>query len=328
MLLIAADLQRPAAVDQLKVLGESVAIDVFSLSLTDTPHTTIEQGLNHARISGYDAVIVDTAGRLAVDDVLMEELSVLNQSFQPHEILLTVDAMSGQDIVGVAKKFKETLPISGLMATKFDSDARGGGVLSVASLTNVPVKFVGVGEKIDELELFYPDRMANRILGMGDVVSLVEKAQETIDTKKSMSSMQRMMQGTFTLDDMLEQIEQMNKMGSLKGVLKMLPNSKQLMNQIDDDVAAKSMKTSKSIILSMTKDERNDPSILKASRKHRIAKGSGVTITQVNQLLSQFEKTKQQMQMMLKQANPNAGMMSSGSNTKKNPNKKKKKKKR
>ena len=328
VLLIAADLQRPAAVDQLKVLGESVSIDVFTLTLQDTPLKTIEQGLNHARVHGYDAVIVDTAGRLAVDDVLMEELSVLNENFQPHEILLTVDAMSGQDIVSVAQKFKETLPITGLMATKFDSDARGGGVLSVASLTKVPVKFVGVGEKIDELELFYPDRMANRILGMGDVVSLVEKAQETIDAKKSMSSMQRLMQGTYTLDDMLEQIEQMNKMGSLKGMLKMLPNAKQLASQIDDDVAAKSMKTSKAIILSMTQQERQDPSILKASRKNRIAKGSGVTIAQVNQLISQFEKTKEQMQMMLRQANPNAGMMSSGSNTKRNPNKKKKKKKR
>jgi signal recognition particle subunit SRP54 len=328
VLLIAADLQRPAAVDQLKVLGESVSIDVFTLTLQDTPLITVQQGLHHARIHGYDAVIVDTAGRLAVDDVLMEELSVLNEQFQPHEILLTVDAMSGQDIVSVAQKFKETLPITGLMATKFDSDARGGGVLSVASLTNVPVKFVGVGEKIEELELFYPDRMANRILGMGDVVSLVEKAQETIDAKKSMSSMQRLMQGTYTLDDMLEQIEQMNKMGSLKGMLKMLPNAKQLASQIDDDVAAKSMKTSKAIILSMTQQERQDPSILKSSRKNRIAKGSGVTIAQVNQLISQFEKTKEQMQLMLRQANPSAGMMSSGSNTKKNPNKKKKKKKR
>ncbi len=328
VLLVAADLQRPAAVDQLRVLGKMVNIDVFALTLQETPLTTIQQGLEHARKGGYDTVIVDTAGRLAVDEILMEELATLNSTFAPHEILLTVDAMSGQDIVGVAKKFKETLPITGLMATKFDSDARGGGVLSVASLTQVPIKFVGVGEKIDDLELFYPDRMANRILGMGDVVSLVEKAQEKIDAKKSMTSMQRLMQGTFTLDDMLDQIEQMNKMGSLKGMLKMLPNAKQLVDQIDDDVASKSMGTSKAIILSMTPQERQDPSILKASRKTRIAKGSGVSIAQVNQLLSQFEKTKQQMQMMLKQANPNAGMMSSGSNTQKNPNKKKKKKKK
>lgn len=328
VLMIAADLQRPAAVDQLQVLGDSIGVDVFSLSLQDTPLETVIQGVAHAKTRAYDVVLVDTAGRLSVDDVLMDELTQLHQAIHPHEILLTVDAMSGQDIVNVAKSFKEALPITGLMATKFDSDARGGGVLSVASLTKVPVKFVGVGEKVEDLELFYPDRMANRILGMGDVVSLVEQAQAKIDPKKSMNSMQRLMQGNFTLDDMLDQIEQMNKMGSLKSMLKMLPNSKDLVKQINDEQASKSMNVSKAIILSMTPQERSNPSILKASRKNRIAKGFGGTVAQVNVLLSQFEKTKQQMQMMLAQSGQGASMMSSGSNTMPNPNKKKKKKKK
>ena len=326
VLLVAADLQRPAAVDQLQVLGQSIDVDVFSLGLSSTPLITVTSAIEHANKEGYDVVLVDTAGRLSIDEALMQELTELQQAIQPQEILLSVDAMSGQDIVNVAKGFKESLPITGLMATKFDSDARGGGVLSVASLTNVPIKFVGVGEKIDELELFYPDRMANRILGMGDVVSLVEKAQEKLDEKTSMSGMQRLMAGTFTFNDMLAQIEQMNKMGSIKGMLKMLPYSKDLVKQIDDDQASKSMNTSKAIILSMTKQEREDPSLLKASRKNRIAKGSGVSVAQVNQLISQFEKTKQQMQMMLKGAGVPNNM--SGSNTKRNPNKKKKKKKK
>lgn len=326
VLLVAADLQRPAAVDQLQVLGESINVEVFSLGLQSTPLETVSQAIIYAKEKQFDVVLVDTAGRLSIDEELMNELSLLQQHVNPHEILLTVDAMSGQDIVNVAKGFNDTLPITGLMATKFDSDARGGGVLSVASLVSVPIKFVGVGEKIDDLELFYPDRMADRILGMGDIVSLVEKAQETLDEKKSLTGMQRLMSGTFTFDDMLDQIEQMNKMGSLKGMLKMLPNAKQLVNQIDDDQATKSMSTSKAIILSMTHAERQDPSLLKGSRKSRIAKGSGVTVTQVNQLISQFEKTKQQMQMLLKGSG--ASMPSSGSNTKRNPNKKKKKKKK
>src|SRR5690554_689704 len=239
VLMVAADLQRPAAVDQLQVLGESISVEVFSLGLKSTPLETVTKAVAHAQSNDFDVVLVDTAGRLSIDEELMNELSLLQQQVNPHEILLTVDAMSGQDIVNVAKGFKETLPITGLMATKFDSDARGGGVLSVASLVAVPIKFVGVGEKIDDLELFYPDRMANRILGMGDVVSLVEKAQEKLDEKKSLTGMQRLMSGTFTFDDMLDQIEQMNKMGSLKSMLKMLPNAKQLVNQIDDDQAAK-----------------------------------------------------------------------------------------
>lgn len=328
VLMIAADLQRPAAVDQLKVLGDSIGVDVFTLTLKDTPLETVKQGVAYAQLRAYDVVLVDTAGRLSVDEVLMDELTQLHTQVQPHEILLTVDAMSGQDIVNVAKSFKTAIPITGLMATKFDSDARGGGVLSVASLTSVPIKFVGVGEKIEDLDLFYPDRMANRILGMGDVVSLVEQAQEKIDPKKSLTSIQRLMQGTFTLDDMLDQIEQMNKMGSIKKMLKMLPGANDLVKQVDDDKAAKSMAVSKAIILSMTPEERNNPSILKASRKNRIAKGFGGNVAQVNQLISQFEKTKQQMQMMLQQTGQGASMMSSGSNTTRNPNKKKKKKKR
>ncbi len=326
VLLVAGDLQRPAAIEQLKVLGASIEVEVFSLGLDTSVLATAQAAMDYAKTNQFDVVIVDTAGRLAIDEELMEELSILNDHIKPQELLLSVDAMSGQDIVNVANGFKETLPLSGLMATKFDSDARGGGVLSVASLVKVPIKFVGTGEKVDDLELFYPDRMANRILGMGDVVSLVEKAQEKLDEKTAMTGMQRLMAGTFTLNDMLDQIEQMNKMGSLKGLMKMLPNTKDLVAQIDDDQATKSMDTSKAIILSMTPDERENPHILKASRKSRIAKGSGVSVAQVNTLLSQFEKTKAQMQMMLGAAQP--AMSQSGSNTRRNPNKRKKKRRR
>ncbi|NLA78531.1 MAG: signal recognition particle protein [Erysipelothrix sp.] len=326
VLLVAGDLQRPAAIEQLKVLGQSIDVDVFSLGLDSDVIKTTKAAVEHAQQERFQVVIVDTAGRLAIDDELMDELKNLYQHIQPQELLLSVDAMSGQDIVNVANGFKAALPLTGLMATKFDSDARGGGVLSVASLTQVPIKFVGTGEKVEDLELFYPDRMANRILGMGDVVSLVEKAQEKIDEKEAMTGVQRLMAGTFTLNDMLSQIEQMNKLGSLKGIMKMLPNAKALADQIDDDQASKSMNTSKAIILSMTPYERENPQVLKASRKNRIAKGSGVTVAQVNALLSQFEKTKQQMQMMLQGASPM--MASSGSNTRRNPRKRKKRRRR
>lgn len=327
-LMIAADMQRLAAIDQLITLGQSINVDVFSLPQPNSPLEVLKQGLAYAKANQFQAVLVDTAGRLAVDQELMSELATLVELVHPQEILLTVDAMSGQDIVSVAQTFKETIPITGIMATKFDSDARGGGVLSVTSLTNVPVKFVGVGEKLDELELFYPDRMASRILGMGDVVSLVEQAQAKLDEDVQNKATQRLMSGAFDLHDMLTQLQQMDKLGSLKGMMKLLPNAASVIDKIDDEKASKSMATSKAIILSMTKQERSNPQLLKANRKIRIAKGSGTTITQVNQLLAQFEKTKQQVSMMLKANQPKLKSMGSGSNTKPNPNKKKKKKKR
>ncbi len=329
VLLVAADLARPAAIEQLKILGASVGVPVFSLGVDAGVIRTVKDALAHAINEQFDAVIVDTAGRLHIDDRLMDELQQAYTVLKPQEVLLTVDAMTGQDIVTVADSFQQTLKLTGLVVTKFDGDARGGGVLSVRKVTSVPVKFVGTGEKTDEFELFYPERMASRILGMGDVLSLVEKAEEKMDLEASMKGAQRLMQGTFTLEDMMDQINQVTKLGSLSGLLKMMPGAGQLASQINDDDATRQMKRSKAIIQSMTKDERQQPDLLRASRKVRIAKGSGTSVAEVNKLLSQFEKTKEQMKLMMRMSGANNPLnqmaAKPGSNTRPNPNKKKKK---
>lgn len=329
VLLVAADLARPAAIEQLKILGAAIDVSVFSLGVDAGVIRTVKEAMAYAINEQFDTMIVDTAGRLHIDDRLMDELQQAYTELKPQEVLLTVDAMTGQDIVTVADSFHKTLKLTGLVVTKFDGDARGGGVLSVRKVTSVPVKFVGTGEKTDEFELFYPERMASRILGMGDVLSLVEKAEEKMDLEASMKGAQRLMQGTFTLEDMMDQINQVTKLGSLSGLLKMMPGAGQLASQINDDDATRQMKRSKAIIQSMTKDERQQPDLLRASRKVRIAKGSGTSVAEVNKLLTQFEKTKEQMKLMMRMSganNPLNQMASKpGSNTRPNPNKKKKK---
>lgn len=294
-LLVACDVIRPAAIDQLKTLGESIGVEVFSLGVETKALETAKQAMVYAKENGYDTVLFDTAGRLHIDDELMQELSDIKAYVQPDDILLTVDAMTGQDIVNVASSFHEQLEVSGLVLTKLDGDSRGGGILSVRAITNVPIKFVGLGEKIEDLDVFHPDRMADRILGMGDIMSLVEKAQEKMDMEATTKSTNRMMSGEFTLTDMLVQYEQIEKMGSLGGMMKLLPGMGQLAGQIDEAKADNKIKKSKAIIQSMTPEERENPNILRASRKNRIAKGSGVSVADVNRCLNEFEKMKQVM---------------------------------
>lgn len=313
VLLAACDIIRPAAIEQLKTLGKSIEVEVYSEGVEVDVLTTARHALEYAKYNHFDTVIFDTAGRLHINEELMQELKDLESFLNPTEILLTVDAMSGQDIVNVAKSFTEQLHVSGLVATKMDGDSRGGGVLSVLSMTQVPVKFASQGEKIEDLDIFYPERMADRILGMGDIMTLVEQAQEKMDLEASEKSAKRMMSGRFTLDDMLVQLRQVNKMGSLGGLLKMIPGMGQMANQIDEVKAAHDMKKTEAIILSMTQEERNDPNILKASRKSRIAKGSGVQVSDVNKLIKQYEQSKQAMKMlgsMQKGGMPNMAKMS------------------
>lgn len=297
-LLVACDIIRPAAIEQLKTLGNTIGVEVYSEGVQVDVLTTISHAMEYAKEKGYDTVIIDTAGRLHIDEALMQELKDVEALVHPNEILLTVDAMSGQDIVSVAQSFTEQLHVTGLVVTKMDGDSRGGGVLSVRSLTNVPVKFVGQGEKIEDLDIFYPERLADRILGMGDIVTLVEQVQDKIDVEESEKAAKRMMSGKFTLEDMLVQIDQMAKLGSLGGIMKMIPGLNQLAGQIDDEKASRDMQKNKAIILSMTLEERRDPSILRASRKARIAKGAGVQVSDVNKLINNFEKSKQAMKMM------------------------------
>ena len=294
-MLIAADIIRPAAIDQLKTLGKEIDTEVFSKGTEVDALTTVKEGVEYAQAKGYDTVFIDTAGRLHIDEELMKELADINEAVHPDEILLTVDAMTGQDIVNVARSFSEQLPLTGLVVTKFDGDSRGGGVLSVKAITGLPVKFVGEGEKIEDMDAFYPSRMADRILGMGDVVSLVEKAQEKMDMEEAERSAKRMLEGVFTMDDMLSQLEQFQKLGPLSGILKMLPGYSQFAPMIDEAKASDSLKKTKAIIQSMTKEERIDPSRMRGSMKKRVAKGSGTTVTEVNRLINQFEKMKKMM---------------------------------
>lgn len=294
-LLIAADVIRPAAIEQLQTLGEEIHAEVFTKGIEVSAVETVRQGLQYAQDNGFDTVFIDTAGRLHIDEELMQELEDITILAHPDEILLTVDAMTGQDIVNVAKAFKEALPLTGLVVTKFDGDSRGGGVLSVKKITDVPVKFVGEGEKLDDMGIFYPDRMADRILGMGDVVTLVEKAQEKLDLKESEKMAERMLSGEFTMDDMLKQFEQIQKLGPLGGIMKMLPGMGQYADMMDDLKAEDAMKHTKAIIQSMTPYERAHPEKLRGTMKKRIAQGSGTSVNEVNKLVNQFNKMKRAM---------------------------------
>lgn len=291
-LLVACDIYRPAAIDQLKTLGKSIDVEVYSEGTEVSPVDITKNALAYAKNNGFDNVIIDTAGRLHIDETLMQELKDIVRVASPNEILLVVDAMSGQDIVNVASSFYEALRVTGAILTKMDGDARGGAALSVKHLTGVPIKFIGVGEKIEDLEAFYPDRMADRILGMGDVISLIEKAQENIDEKKTKKGFHRMMDGKFNLEDMLEQMEQIGKMGPLKGILKLIPGMPKISDE-DQARADAQLKNTRVIIQSMTLEERRNPEILRASRKIRIAKGCGKTPADVNKVISQYEKMKE-----------------------------------
>ena len=294
-LLIAADVIRPAAIDQLKTLGKEIDTEVFSLGTETSALDTVKAGMKYAKENGFDTVFIDTAGRLHIDEELMDELVNIESYVHADEILLTVDAMTGQDIVNVARAFSERLPLTGLVVTKFDGDSRGGGVLSVKKITGVPIKFVGEGEKLEDMNIFYPDRMADRILGMGDVVSLVEKAQEKMDQEAAEKAMKHMMEGKFDLNDMLIQLEQTSKLGPLSGILKMLPGYSQYSDLIDEAKASDGMKKTKAIIQSMTMEERRNPDKIRSTMKKRIASGSGTSLTEVNKVLNQFAKTKRAM---------------------------------
>lgn len=291
-LLIAADVVRPAAIEQLQTLGKEIDVEVFSEGVEVSAVETAVDGVKYGKENGFDVILIDTAGRLQIDEVLMRELKDIKSFVAPDEILLTVDALTGQDIVNVSKTFDEELDVTGLIVTKFDGDSKGGSVLSVKAITGVPIKFTGVGEKIDDIEAFHPDRLADRILGMGDVVSFVEKAQEEMDMEAAEETARRMMEGKFTMDDLLKQIEQTQKMGPLASIMKMLPGMSDLSKQIEDSDADKQINKTKVIIQSMTKAEREDPSIMRGSHKRRIAKGSGTTVDEVNKVINQYDKMK------------------------------------
>jgi len=298
VMIIAADVIRPAAIDQIKTLGNSIDVEVYSEGIDVKALKTCENGIKYAKNKNYDVVLIDTAGRLQIDDLLMKELADIKKSCKPQEILLTVDALTGQDVCNVAKTFNDLLSITGLIVTKFDGDSKGGAVLSVKSITGVPIKYTGVGEKIDDLEAFHPDRLANRILGMGDIVSLVEKAQKEFDEKKAEEVAMRMLSGKFTLDDMLFQIDQSTKLGPIGKMMSMIPGLNDYASQINEDEAQKALKKTKAIIQSMTKDERSDPESLRGSHKRRIASGSGTTVDDVNRVINQYTKTAKLMKNM------------------------------
>ncbi len=294
-LLVACDLQRPAAIKQLQVVGEGLGLPVFAKTVDSTPLTVAQEAIAHGKSNGNDIIILDTAGRLHVNEELMAELNAIKDLAVPHEILLVVDAMTGQDAVNVAESFNETLNITGLIMTKLDGDARGGAALSVKAVTGCPIKFVGMGEKSDALEVFHPDRMASRILGMGDMLTLIEKAQSVYNEEKAKELEERILKSEFTLEDFYEQMQGMKKMGSMQDLLNMLPgvgSNKALKNlEIDEDL----MKKTEAIIQSMTPEERRNSGIMNGSRKKRIARGSGTTVQDINRLLKQFEQSKKLM---------------------------------
>ena len=291
-IMIAGDIVRPAAIEQLQSLGKQIDVEVFSKGIDIPVLSQIKEGIEYAKDKGYDTVLIDTAGRLQIDEELMQELKDIKDEIHPDEILLTVDALTGQDIVNVSNTFNELLDITGLVLTKFDGDSKGGGALSVKAVTGVPIKFMGVGEKISDLEVFYPERLAQRILGMGDVVSFVEKAQEEMDMKVAEKTAERLMSGKFTMEDLLNSIEQSRKLGPLSSIMGMLPGMNDMSKAINDEDADIQLKQIKAIIQSMTPEEREDPSILRNSHKRRIAKGSGTSVEAINKLVNQYDKMK------------------------------------
>ena len=296
-LLVACDVYRPAAIDQLKVLGKSIQIDVFERG-TQNPVKTVKQAIEYAEKFALDTVIVDTAGRLQIDEKLMEELKEIKSAVNPTEILLVIDSMIGQEAVSVSKAFNDALDVTGVVLTKTDGDTRGGAALSIRSVIGKPIKFVGVGEKLTDLEPFYPDRMASRILGMGDVLTLIDKAQEAVDEQTAREMERKFKENSFDLNDYIEQVNSLKKMGGIRSVLGMLPGISGKLKQIEDQIDDKALEKNKAIIQSMTAKERINPDIINGSRRQRIAKGAGVPVSDVNQLIKQFNQSKEMMKMM------------------------------
>jgi signal recognition particle subunit SRP54 len=295
-LLVACDVYRPAAIEQLKVLGSQIEVKVFSDEESKDPVSIAKKSIAHAREMGYSPVIIDTAGRLAIDEQMMDEIANIKKAVNPQETLFVVDAMTGQDAVNTAKAFNDRLDYEGVVLTKLDGDTRGGAALSIKSVVNKPIKFVGIGEKLDAVDVFYPERMADRILGMGDIVSLVEKAQEQFNEEEAQKLQRKIQKNQFNFNDFLQQLQQIKKMGNMKDLIGMIPGIGKAMKDIDiDDNAFKGVEA---IIHSMTHAERETPEILNGTRKKRIATGSGTDITEVNKLIKQFESTSKMMKMM------------------------------
>ncbi len=295
-LLVAGDVYRPAAIDQLKMLGEQISVPVYAEEGQKDPVKIAKTAIKEAKSNGHDVVIIDTAGRLAVDEQMMNEISSIKKAVEPDEILFVVDAMTGQDAVNTAKEFNDTLNFDGVILTKLDGDTRGGAALSIRSVVEKPIKFVGTGEKLDAIDVFYPERMADRILGMGDIVSLVEKAQEQFDEGEARKLQKKLAKNTFNFNDFLKQINQIKKMGNLKDVASMIPGMGKAIKNMDlDDDAFKHIEA---IIFSMTPDERDNPALINGSRRKRIASGSGTSIQEVNRLLKQFSETRKMMKMV------------------------------
>ena len=309
LLLVGVDVYRPAAIKQLQVLGQQIGVDVYSEEDSKDVVGIATRAIEKAKEINATYMIIDTAGRLHIDETLMEELKELKRAIKPQEILLVVDAMIGQDAVNLAESFNNALSVDGVILTKLDGDTRGGAALSIKAVVGKPIKFIGVGEKLNDIEIFYPDRLVSRILGMGDVVSLVEKAQEVIDENEAKSLEEKIKSQKFDLNDFLKQLQTIKRLGSLGGILKLIPG----IPKIDDLAPAeKEMKKVEAIIQSMTKEERKKPDILKASRKIRIAKGSGTDVSDVNKLLKQFEQMKSMMKMFSSGKMPNVGAMGKG----------------
>jgi len=294
-LLVACDIYRPAAIDQLKQLGRELNIEVYSEDVKDAVMIA-KNAINYAKENKFNYVLIDTAGRLHIDELLMKELQDINENVQPQEILLVVDSMTGQDAVNVIEGFNNSLPLTGAVLTKLDGDTRGGAALSIRHLTNIPIKFIGVSEKMDGLEMFYPERMATRILGMGDIMTMLEKAESVIDEEEAIKTAKKMQKGNFDLEDFLSTLKQIKKMGPLENLIKMIPGVPKEMKNVKVD--PKDMAHIEAIILSMTPEERRNPSILKATRKQRIAKGSGRSVEEVNRLIKQFDQMKTLMKQM------------------------------
>jgi signal recognition particle subunit SRP54 len=297
-MLVAADIYRPAAIKQLETLGKQLSMPVFSLGDQVSPVEITKQAIQKAKEEHHDYVLIDTAGRLHVDEKLMDELKQIKELANPHEIFLVVDAMTGQDAVNVASSFNEQLGITGVVLTKLDGDTRGGAALSIRSVTDTPIKFVGLGEKMDAIEAFYPERMASRILGMGDVLTLIEKAQANVDEEKARELEQKMRTASFTFDDFLEQLGQVRNMGPLDELLKMMPGANKIKGLNNLQVDEKQISHVEAIIKSMTKEEKVRPEVINAGRRKRIAKGSGTSVQEVNRLLKQFDDMKKMMKQM------------------------------
>lgn len=306
-LMIAGDIYRPAAIDQLKVLGQQLNVPVFDMGTEVSPVEIVRQGMEQARENKNDYVLIDTAGRLHIDEALMDELKQIKEIAQPNEILLVVDAMTGQDAVNVAESFNEQLGITGVVITKLDGDTRGGAALSIRSVTGAPIKFIGSGEKLTDLEVFHPDRMSSRILGMGDMLTLIEKAQVDYDEKKAEELARKMKENSFDFNDFIEQLDQVMGMGPIEDLLKMIPGMSQMPGIENIKVDPKDVERKKAMVYSMTPAEREDPDLLNPSRRRRIAAGSGNSIVEVNRMIKQFKESRKMMQQMSKGSMP-AGM--------------------